>query len=73
MKSFTDVARKWPSDEEYGVDLGVTRILARYYRNANTLPPGLWLRAIKMAEKRNYRGVTLKSLAKFAENNRLSK
>lgn len=66
MKCFRDVINQWPSLNEFGADLGITRLLAQQWRRRDSIPAGYWPRLIEKAADRRIKRVTLENLAGMA-------
>lgn len=66
METFADIINKWPSAAEFGRDIGISEMLARQWRNRNSIPGRAWVDVEKAAASRRYNGVTVDLLARIA-------
>jgi hypothetical protein len=72
MQTFPEIIALWPSAEALGVDVGVSGVVARAWRQRNSIPPEHWLGIVTAAERRGFLDtsgrpvVTLELLAHIA-------
>jgi hypothetical protein len=73
MKTFGDIIAQWPSAGEFASDIGLRRNHVQTMKVRASIPPEYWLRIVRCAAHRGFRGVSMELLASIAEGNAKSR
>lgn len=66
MQTFSEVIDKWPSDADFGADIGVDTNHVRVMRSRDSIPSNYWMEVVDSANRRKIDGVTHEILSKLS-------